>query len=67
MKMLYRTAGLRGAYSDPRSTPVDPYGWEGAEPDLWASRPEGTESVWLWKEGHAPALHCLLFSGNCLF
>src|SRR5262249_55759545 len=35
---------------------IDPYGWEGADADPWAEHPQGTKSLWLWKEGQAPAI-----------
>ncbi|MBI3953721.1 MAG: peptidoglycan DD-metalloendopeptidase family protein [Chloroflexi bacterium] len=37
-----------------RTTWVDPYGWEGDQPDPWGQHPEGAASVWLWKQGQAP-------------
>ena len=40
-----------------RPARVDPYGWVGAHgPDPWANHSAGARSVWLWKEGEAPAL-----------
>ena len=39
-----------------RSVRIDPYGWSGDGPDPWARHPDGAESVWLWREGEAPAL-----------
>lgn len=37
-------------------TSVDPYGWEGAGVDPWSVNPRGATSVWLWRDGQAPAL-----------
>lgn len=39
---------------DGRMVVVDPFGWEGSFPDPW-ERYSGVRSVWLWKNGHAPA------------
>jgi murein DD-endopeptidase MepM/ murein hydrolase activator NlpD len=33
---------------------VDPYGWCGAAPDLWAQSPAGQVSVWLWADMPSP-------------
>jgi uncharacterized repeat protein (TIGR01451 family) len=35
---------------------IDPYGWEGTDPDPWAQHPQGTQSLWLWKDGQVPAI-----------
>jgi murein DD-endopeptidase MepM/ murein hydrolase activator NlpD len=35
---------------------IDPYGWHAASPDPWETDPSGAASVWLWKDGAAPAL-----------
>jgi murein DD-endopeptidase MepM/ murein hydrolase activator NlpD len=35
---------------------IDPYGWHAASPDPWETDPAGAASVWLWKDGAAPAL-----------
>jgi len=35
---------------------IDPYGWHVASPDPWETDPAGAASVWLWKDGAAPAL-----------
>lgn len=35
---------------------IDPYGWHAAEPDPWEADARGLPSVWLWREGAAPAL-----------
>lgn len=35
---------------------IDPYGWEGKEPDPWAQHPSGSGSVWLWLPDEAPRL-----------
>ena len=37
-------------------TIIDPYGWEGTEPDPWFQHTEGAQSIWLWKEGQVPAI-----------
>jgi murein DD-endopeptidase MepM/ murein hydrolase activator NlpD len=39
-----------------RAALVDPYGWEGVEPDPWSDDPSGAGSIWLWRPGEAPAL-----------
>lgn len=39
-----------------KRTHFDPYGWRDASVDPWSEHPEGTESLWLWKEGQAPLL-----------
>jgi murein DD-endopeptidase MepM/ murein hydrolase activator NlpD len=36
--------------------PIDPYGWHAAGTDPWEADPRGLASVWLWREGEAPAL-----------
>lgn len=41
---VYRKAGLSNFIR------VDPYGWEGSGSDPWARHPEGTQSIWLWKD-----------------
>jgi murein DD-endopeptidase MepM/ murein hydrolase activator NlpD len=38
----------------PRAVPVDPFGWEGPGVDPWSTHPDGTASLWFWKEGQAP-------------
>lgn len=38
------------------SVRIDPYGWEGLDPDPWAVHPQGAQSLWLWRDGQAPAL-----------
>ena len=35
---------------------IDPYGWHAASADPWATDPRGLPSVWLWRDGAAPAL-----------
>lgn len=35
---------------------IDPYGWEGSGADPWLAEPEGAASMYLWKQGQAPAL-----------
>jgi murein DD-endopeptidase MepM/ murein hydrolase activator NlpD len=37
-------------------TVVDPYGWDGANPDPWAQAEQGATSLYLWKPGEAPTL-----------
>jgi hypothetical protein len=37
---------------------IDPYGWHAAAPDPWEVDPRGLPSVWLWRDGAAPALRC---------
>jgi uncharacterized repeat protein (TIGR01451 family) len=39
-----------------RFSAIDPFGWEGEGADPWAEHPQGTESLWLWKDGQAPAV-----------
>jgi len=39
-----------------RGVRIDPYGWEGPGPDPWGVDPRGAQSVWLWRDGQAPAL-----------
>jgi murein DD-endopeptidase MepM/ murein hydrolase activator NlpD len=34
---------------------IDPYVWHAAAPDPWEADPRGVPSVWLWREGAAPA------------
>lgn len=34
---------------------IDPYGWHASSADPWASDARGAASVWLWKDGAAPA------------
>jgi uncharacterized repeat protein (TIGR01451 family) len=41
---------------------VDPYGWQGEDPDPWQQDPQGAPSVWLWKAGEAPAIFRETFS-----
>jgi murein DD-endopeptidase MepM/ murein hydrolase activator NlpD len=36
---------------------IDPYGWSGSTRDPWSQAFNGTESVWLWKEGKTPILY----------
>jgi murein DD-endopeptidase MepM/ murein hydrolase activator NlpD len=33
---------------------VDPFGWCGSDPDPWAARPAGQQSVWLWSDMPSP-------------
>ncbi len=40
-----------------RTTLVDPYGWEDTATDPWSQHPEGALSLWLWKDGEAPAVY----------
>jgi uncharacterized repeat protein (TIGR01451 family) len=35
---------------------IDPFGWEGEGTDPWQQHPQGAESLWLWKDGQAPAI-----------
>jgi murein DD-endopeptidase MepM/ murein hydrolase activator NlpD len=35
---------------------LDPYGWHAAAVDPWEHNADGTNSIWLWKPGEAPAL-----------
>ena len=35
---------------------IDPYGWHATTPDPWEMDPRGIASVWLWRDGAAPAL-----------
>lgn len=35
---------------------IDPYGWHAGTPDPWQRDARGAPSVWLWKDGAAPAL-----------
>jgi hypothetical protein len=39
-----------------KAAAVDPYGWAGSFTDPWSIDPRGAASVWLWKDGQAPAL-----------
>jgi uncharacterized repeat protein (TIGR01451 family) len=39
-----------------RFSAIDPFGWEGEDADPWAEHPQGTDSLWLWKDGQAPAI-----------
>jgi murein DD-endopeptidase MepM/ murein hydrolase activator NlpD len=39
-----------------RPVRIDPFGWDGAGRDPWAAHPQGSESVWLWRDGQAPPL-----------
>ena len=39
---------------DNRKVVVDPFGWEGSEPDPWEVYTGGVQSLWLWKKGQAP-------------
>ncbi len=36
---------------------VDPFGWSGESPDPWADHKDGSNSLWLWKEGKAPLIY----------
>ena len=35
---------------------IDPYGWEGTDPDPWAQHSQGAQSLWLWKDDQAPPI-----------
>ena len=35
---------------------IDPYGWHSSAADPWEADPRGAQSVWLWRDGAAPAL-----------
>jgi murein DD-endopeptidase MepM/ murein hydrolase activator NlpD len=35
---------------------IDPYGWHASTRDPWEADPRGLPSVWLWRQGAAPAL-----------
>jgi murein DD-endopeptidase MepM/ murein hydrolase activator NlpD len=35
---------------------IDPYGWHASTGDPWQADPRGMPSVWLWRDGAAPAL-----------
>ncbi|MCB9662787.1 MAG: peptidoglycan DD-metalloendopeptidase family protein [Alphaproteobacteria bacterium] len=37
-----------------RRVSVDPYGWLGRGPDPWADAPQGTASIWLWRDAPIP-------------
>jgi murein DD-endopeptidase MepM/ murein hydrolase activator NlpD len=48
-----------GAYrglSGGRYAVIDPYGWHSPARDPWEDDPQGAASLWLWREGEAPAL-----------
>jgi murein DD-endopeptidase MepM/ murein hydrolase activator NlpD len=35
---------------------IDPYGWDGPDPDPWASHERGAASLWLWLPEQAPPI-----------
>jgi murein DD-endopeptidase MepM/ murein hydrolase activator NlpD len=41
---------------DGNFTVIDPYGWHAGSADPWEADPRGAASVWLWKDGEAPAI-----------
>lgn len=49
---VLRMTGTRSG----RPTAVDPYGWDGPQPDPWAEDERGAPSLYLWKPGEAPTL-----------
>jgi len=48
--------GVRRFLDSGEKVLVDPYGWAAYDADPWTQRQHNASSLWLWREGEAPAL-----------